>query len=165
MHSFIKRKTHLAVFFFLWLLMTWQVNKDLNVTNFQGWEETFVCQRCSGRRICCHVLHRVRYSKSKKDFLYPFFNALSAKLSCFCLCFSAGRSFISDEELRPERSASIQRANSFTNLNNLTRMWITNRMLFDHPLYGLNIDRVLGFHEYTLGQVTIYNIFHLYQYY
>ena len=33
-------------------------------------------------------------------------------------------------------------------------MWITNRMLFDHPLYGLNIDRVLGFHDYTLGQVT-----------
>ena len=33
-------------------------------------------------------------------------------------------------------------------------MWLTNRMLFDHPLYGLNIDRVLGFHDYTLGQVT-----------
>ncbi|XP_068709184.1 huntingtin-like [Montipora foliosa] len=70
-------------------------------------------------------------------------------------CTGTGRSFISDEELRPERSASIQRANSFTNLNNLSRMWITNRMLFDHPLYGLNIDRVLGFHEYTLGQICV----------
>ena len=68
--------------------------------------------------------------------------------------FRTGKTFISDEELRPERSASIHRSNSFLCLYSSSGMWITNRMLFDHPLYGLNIDRVLGFHDYTLGQVT-----------
>lgn len=70
-----------------------------------------------------------------------------------CVCVSTGRSFTSDEELRPERYASIHRSNGFMCLNSSSSMWITNRMLFDHPLYGLNIDRVLGFHDYTLGQV------------
>ncbi|XP_074614489.1 huntingtin-like isoform X2 [Acropora palmata] len=70
-------------------------------------------------------------------------------------CTGAGRPFISDEETKPGRSASINRANSFTNLNNSRRLWLTNRMLFDHPLYGLNIERVLGFHEYTLGQISV----------
>lgn len=68
--------------------------------------------------------------------------------------FRTGRVFISEEELRPERSASIHGSNNFQCLNSSSDMWITNRMLFDHPLYGLNIDRVLGFHDYTLGQVT-----------
>ncbi|KAJ7336620.1 hypothetical protein OS493_011839 [Desmophyllum pertusum] len=70
-------------------------------------------------------------------------------------CTGTGRAFISDEELRPERSASIHRSNSFLCLNSSSSMWITNRMLFDHPLYGLNIDRVLGFHDYTLGQISV----------
>lgn len=70
-----------------------------------------------------------------------------------CFCVSTGRSFTSDEELRPERCVSIHRSNGFMCLNSSSSMWITNRMLFDHPLYGLNIDRVLGFHDYTLGQV------------
>lgn len=78
-------------------------------------------------------------------------------LTRFELLFSfcrTGRVFISDEDLKPERSVSVHRSNSFLCLNSSSAMWITNRMLFDHPLYGLNVDRVLGFHDYTLGQVT-----------
>lgn len=123
---------------------------------FQGWEKTYVCQRSRGRRVCCRVLHWVIQVKKKmpKIFLSGSHLGLYGKFNFFCKRFSAGRPFISDEETKPGRSASINRANSFTNLNNSSRLWLTNRMLFDHPLYGLNIERVLGFHEYTLGQVT-----------
>ena len=81
----------------------------------------------------------------------------------FELLFSfcrTGRVFISDEDLKPERSVSVHRSNSFLCLNSSSAMWITNRMLFDHPLYGLNVDRVLGFHDYTLGQVTCSTLGH-----
>lgn len=70
-------------------------------------------------------------------------------------CTGTGRVFISDEDLKPERSVSVHRSNSFLCLNSSSAMWITNRMLFDHPLYGLNVDRVLGFHDYTLGQISV----------
>lgn len=70
-------------------------------------------------------------------------------------CTGTGRAFISDEDLKPARSASVRRSNSFLCLNSSSAMWLTNRMLFDHPLYGLNIDRVLGFHDYTLGQISV----------
>ena len=84
-------------------------------------------------------------------------------LTRFELLFSfcrTGRVFISDEDLKPERSVSVHRSNSFLCLNSSSAMWITNRMLFDHPLYGLNVDRVLGFHDYTLGQVTCNTLGH-----
>ena len=84
-------------------------------------------------------------------------------LTRFELLFSfcrTGRVFISDEDLKPERSVSVHRSNSFLCLNSSSAMWITNRMLFDHPLYGLNVDRVLGFHDYILGQVTCNTLGH-----
>ena len=133
-----------------------QINDSWLSLIFQGWEKTYVGQRSGGRRVCCHVLHWVIQvlKKTPQIFLSVLHLGLYGKFNFFCKRFSAGRPFISDEETKPGRSASINRANSFTSLNNSSRLWLTNRMLFDHPLYGLNIDRVLGFHEYTLGQVT-----------
>ncbi|EDO49114.1 predicted protein [Nematostella vectensis] len=63
--------------------------------------------------------------------------------------------YLTHEELQHERSASLHRTNSFTQNHGSTAVWTSNKLLFDHPLYGLNVDRIPGFHDYTLGQLSV----------
>lgn len=67
--------------------------------------------------------------------------------------FRTGKTYLTKEDIKHEQSASVHRSNSFVSNHGNMAVWTSNKLVFDNPLYGLNVDRILGFHDYTLGQV------------